>query len=312
MKTESIWKTWLERLYDLRRDKRGAYERPHKPVLLLAIIDEIDRGTVTDNQVRINDDLIASFKRQFEIVRKPGDQPTIQNPFFHLAGDKFWHLEPKESQDAIYRVGEAGGSPSLGELRRRVAFGFFDSGLWNLLKNPESRSELRDALIDRYFPEKRTDLLAHAAQELPAKVADELHEEFQHGRDTAFRRTILEIYDYRCAACGIRVLLESQLSLVEAAHLIPFNLSRNDRPDNGVALCPNHHWAMDRFLIAPCPDNRHSAGIWRVHPRLDDRIEGQKDLLALSDRPVIPPSEEKFLPAADSLKWRAERLVATG
>jgi hypothetical protein len=142
------------------------------------------------------------------------------------------------------------------------------------------------------------------------KSHDELHEEAQRGRDAAFRRTILEIYDYRCAACGIRVLLESRLSLVEAAHLIPFNVSRNDRPDNGVALCPNHHWAMDRFLIAPCPDRRNEAGIWRVSPRLDDRIEGQKDLLALANRPVIPPSEEKFRPASDSLRWREHHLVA--
>jgi hypothetical protein len=66
---------------------------------------------------------------------------------------------------------------------------------------------------------------------------------------------------------------------------------------------------MDRFLIAPCPDRRHQAGIWRVSPRLDDRIEGQKDLLGLSNRPVIPPSEEKFLPAAEALRWREEHLV---
>lgn len=32
------WSNWLDRLYDLRRDKSGSYERPHKPVLLLCII----------------------------------------------------------------------------------------------------------------------------------------------------------------------------------------------------------------------------------------------------------------------------------
>ena len=38
------WGDWLERLYNLRRDKRGSHERPHKPVLLLSIIDLLDRG----------------------------------------------------------------------------------------------------------------------------------------------------------------------------------------------------------------------------------------------------------------------------
>jgi putative restriction endonuclease len=110
---------------------------------------------------------------------------------------------------------------------------------------------------------------------------------------------------------GIRVLLDHVESLVEAAHLIPFGESRNDKPTNGIALCPNHHWAMDRHLIAPCPDSKRRAGIWRVNEeRLDDRIEGQRDLVALSKRPVIPPSEEKFYPALEGLRWREEHLTA--
>jgi len=308
MPNQATWKEWLERLYNLRRDKRGLYERPHKPVLLLAILDLLDRGRISKNQVPLNDELVASFKRYFEVVRQPTDQPTIQNPLFHLSGDKFWRLQPKNKDDAIYRAGEAGGSPSLAELRRRAAFGRFDDGLWALLDDPASRRELRQALVDRYFPKQRGRLDALTKQREPA-VDQMLHEEAQRGRDAAFRRTVLDIYDYRCAACGIRVLLGAEISLVEAAHLIPFNVSQNDKPDNGVALCPNHHWAMDRFLIAPCPDSRHRAGVWKVSGRLDDRIEGQKDLSALANRPVIPPGEEKFLPSLESLKWRQEHLA---
>jgi hypothetical protein len=51
---------------------------------------------------------------------------------------------------------------------------------------------------------------------------------------------------------------------------------QDDKPNNGLALRPNHHRAMDRYLIAPCPDGKHPAGIWRVGPALDSRIEGQK------------------------------------
>lgn len=138
-----------------------------------------------------------------------------------------------------------------------------------------------------------------------------MREDLPPGRDLAFRRMVLEVYDYRCAACGIRVLLDRAMSLVEAAHLIPFHESRNDKPTNGIALCPNHHWAMDRFLIAPCPDTNRQAGIWRVNQgRLDERIEGQRELVALAGKAVIPPKEEKFCPAAESLQWRKEHLIA--
>ena len=137
-----------------------------------------------------------------------------------------------------------------------------------------------------------------------------LNDEFEQARSGAFRQTILEVYDYTCAACGLRVRLNDGFSLVEAAHLVPFSVNRDDQPNNGLALCPNHHRAMDRFLIAPCPDSKHLAGVWRVGPALDSRIEGQKALVALDGQRVIAPSEEKFYPAIESLRWREKQLIA--
>lgn len=106
----------------------------------------------------------------------------------------------------------------------------------------------------------------------------EPYEELPPGRDAAFRRVVLEVYDYTCAACGERLLLGQDM-LVEAAHIIPFSVGRNDKPTNGLALCPNHHWAMDRYLIAPCPDTTRREGVWRVSRRLDNRIHGQRELI---------------------------------
>jgi predicted restriction endonuclease len=96
-----------------------------------------------------------------------------------------------------------------------------------------------------------------------------------------------------------------------------YNLRRDkrgshERPHKPVLLllvCPNHHRAMDRFLIAPCPDREHRAGIWRVGPALDSRIEGQKALVALDGQRVIAPAEEKFYPVMESLRWREQRLT---
>ncbi len=308
--SNSGWEKWLERLYNLRRDKSGSHERPHKPALLLSIIDLLDRGVITRNEVPLSDELVATFKRYFAVVRRENDQPTIQNPFFHLCGDKFWRLVPAAGERQIYQEGATSGAPSVAELRRRVAHGKFDEGMWQLLGKSVARHQLREALIARYFPEDREKLAAIIATGRTAEPVVPVQEEMPPGRDGAFRRTILEVYDYRCAACGVRVLLNQSMSLVEAAHLIPFNVSRNDKPTNGMALCPNHHWAMDRHLIAPVPDSKKPAGIWRVNKdRLDDRIEGQRDLVAIAGKSVIPPGEEKFYPALESLRWREEHLV---
>jgi putative restriction endonuclease len=307
------WGNWLERLYNLRRDKSGAHERPHKPVLLLSIIDLMDRGLVKENAVPLSEELVATFKRYFEVVRENDDQPTIQTPFFHLSGDKFWQLVPRPGKDLVYREGALAGAPGVKLLRESSLFGRFDDGLWQLLAYDVSRHQLREALIARYFPEDREKLAALAAASRNIPASDVLREDLPPRRNAAFRQTILEIYDYRCAACGVRVILDQRISLVEAAHLIPFDVSRNDRPTNGVALCPNHHWAMDRYLISPCPDTRRTAGVWRVNTRLlDDRIDGQRELVALAEKPVIPPADKQFYPALESLSWRQEHLATNG
>jgi len=91
-----------------------------------------------------------------------------------------------------------------------------------------------------------------------------------------------------------------------AAHLIPFSESQNDHPTNGLAICKNHHWAMDRNLIAPAPDHH-----WHV-PKIRDprRSNWEKELIALSGQSLLLPQDEVFHPDAEGLRWRYERLIA--
>ena len=68
------------------------------------------------------------------------------------------------------------------------------------------------------------------------------HKKFK--RDPLFKKIINEIYDHRCALCGI------QLELTEAAHIIPHSHeSGTDDPTNGICMCPLHHTAYDKGLI---------------------------------------------------------------
>jgi len=51
--SNTVWENWLERLYNLRRDKSGSHERPHKPALLLSIIDLLDHGVITRKEFKV-------------------------------------------------------------------------------------------------------------------------------------------------------------------------------------------------------------------------------------------------------------------
>ncbi len=122
-------------------------------------------------------------------------------------------------------------------------------------------------------------------------------------RSPAFRRVVIENYDFRCAASGLRIVLPDGTSMVEAAHIHPFSECADDDPRNGVALTPDMHWAMDKNLIAPDPDF-----VWRVSGALDDRVPDYKRLTDLSGRKLFLPSDKRFWPKRESLAWRIERL----
>ncbi|MFW6218222.1 MAG: HNH endonuclease [Verrucomicrobiota bacterium] len=91
---------------------------------------------------------------------------------------------------------------------------------------------------------------------------------------------------------------------IDAAHLLPWDRYRNDHPTNGLALCKNHHWAMDRNVIAPAPDHR-----WRVSKVIDPRrSNGEKELSELAGQALLLPKDPAFYPNEAGLEWRTERL----
>ena len=74
-------------------------------------------------------------------------------------------------------------------------------------------------------------------------------------RDSVFRETLLEQYDYKCAVTGnqIQTPIASQsnnrLHEVEAAHVIPKKFDGSDDFRNGLILCRTLHWAFDQGLF---------------------------------------------------------------
>ncbi len=294
----------IGRLYDLNVGTTPVaegqpHERPHKPLLLLAAFDLIDEGLATSERIPWCQELRDRFSARFLLVRKHNDQNNPDLPFRHLAGDGFW--QPFEA-DGVTPIRREIRVSDIGQV-----FARFTDGFQHLTAIAENRQLMREALIARYFPNIRScDLTVASSSSSPlAKVAEDT---LEYGRSPAFRRKILAIYDHQCAACGLRIKLPAaqDVSFIDAAHLIPFSTSHNDHPSNGLALCKNHHWAMDRNLIAPSPDH-----YWHVSRILDPRRStGEAELLSLSRKSLLLPQDEAFHPDAEGLKWRLEQLIA--
>ena len=208
---------------------------------------------------------------------------------------------------------------SFADIIDNVAHAFLDEELYTLVLDERARTELRDQLVVSWFG-TRSDALANVLRE--ERRIDRYETELRclatgkaplgvrepepppPARDAAFRRVVSQIYDYRCAASGWRIILPDSRSMIEAAHLIPFAESHDDDPRNGIALVPSFHWALDANVIAPGPDYK-----WHVSKALDDRLPDNKPILELEGRTILLPKDKALWPNKQALQWRMQHLI---
>lgn len=300
---------YLKKFTKLRTGVSHGHVRPHKPVMLLAILLLIENRKITSNRIDYSPQLLELFKRFFDIVRTEQDALSPLLPFFYLRGDNFFHHKPFKDEENSYKSFSDPGS--VKKFTGIVEYAYLDEELWAYLQDQPALNTLRDGLIQSYFPSYKAQIESIVKEEKEISgyetvlkgEPDKIKETQSVYRSTAFARIIREIYDYRCAACGLRLNMNG-LVIIDAAHLIPFSESQDDDPRNGIALCKNHHWAMDKFLIVPGTDR-----LWHVSPELDDRIEGCKEIISLNKRKILLPHDQKYYPKKESLNWRHIRIL---
>jgi putative restriction endonuclease len=287
---------------------------PNKPILLLSIIELISQGKVQHNHITLSAELIATFLNlwsHLELVRKP----DIGLPFYHLKGDKFWYLQPKPGCEAIARSAKIN---TISELRQFVLFGYFDPELFALLINPDSRTILTNTLINTWFSNKteqikrlfQIDAFAEWEESLrlqggkvyePKELEDE---QASIVRDAAFRRIIVSTYDYRCALCGLQILNSLGENIVDGAHIKPFYLFHDDRINNGLSLCKNHHWAFDRFWFT-LNDNYTVI----VAEELREISPHCTPITAFANHSITLPNHEQYYPRQDAIGWHRDEFL---
>lgn len=284
--------------------------------MLLAVLDLARAGGLQENRIYFAPPLLERYARFFEAVSTPNDHPNPYFPFFHLRGElrggqeSFWHLQSLPGRETAARTMKT--ARSLADITGNIAYAFLDIELFDLLQRDDALSALGET-ISTHWLDRGLEELRVIASTL-GKVSS-YERELRRGapivreppplyiRDPAFRRVVTEAYDYRCCATGLRVVLSATEAMVEAAHILPFCESADDDPRNGLALCPNMHWAMDKNLIAPGPDMK-----WHVSPTLDRRVPDFGQFFALDGAYLLPPREARFAPKRQSLEWRMERL----
>lgn len=294
------------------------FRAPHKPLLLLAVIDLIAQGIIKTNFIEFTPDLGELFTLYWSCVMPSDQRSNIILPFYHLNSDKFWHHIPKPGMEAVLAATrQIRGVVQLKEIVLGVKL---DGELYSLLCHEESRNLLRTSLIETCFaPELHAALVEQgiinreAFQYSQTLLEKSRHQQVQEEgdaekytpavRDQAFRRVIVSMYDHRCAVCGIRMLTPDCHTVVDAAHIVPWSLTHDDTVQNGMALCRLCHWTFDEGLITV-------SGLYAVlvSKQLSANNNIPSHMQTLAGRSIIGPAEQTLWPDKDALHWHQQKI----
>ncbi len=256
---------YIKQFKNLRVDRTHKVPAPHKPVLLLSVLQMYQKGTIKDDKIFITPELISMFKVNWSLLVISNNTCNLAYPFYHLKSSSFWKLIPK-NQVSILNF-----SVSLSNLNALVECAVIADDLLNLALNNESNIVLSQVLLNEFFPQTKdriersassqekmlskieNDILHEPPSKYSAKVkklVEQKDEEEVFLRGGLFKREIPKIYNYTCCISGMRIESTLNLSMIDACHIVPFSESYDDTISNGIALCPNLHRAFDRGLIS--------------------------------------------------------------
>ena len=240
---------WLARLSRLnsaagRGQCRG--KAPHKPLLLLCLLDMAEAGELLSPTFTRTPGLVLRFMSQGSLVadRWP-TRLDIRLPFYHLSSQDFWQPLTPARTPALSPE-----SCSICEIHPE----FFE-----LISKSNFRRDARLLLLSRYFERsERLGLLESmglpaedhpAAERRMQQVESEaLAAAKRRGRSARFAIQVVSRYKFTCALTGFCCITSDGSVVVDAAHIEQWSTSQNDELANGLALCKNAHWMFDEGL----------------------------------------------------------------
>jgi len=312
----------------MRRDANSDWpietggKAPHKPLMLLAIMDLIEAGVIAENLITYDERLLATFDMYWQ--RCVGNRPTNPlQPFWYLKGDGFWTLVPQPGCKQALDAMTAGKVPARRSLNRLLAGAQLHAELYALMSTHEGRKDLRRDIIGHYFAglllgqlEQQHEVIVQStrcATALRRRLNQELADLFagdgaldgdftEESRSIAFRSVVVDAYVHTCAMCGTRIRTPTGRSAVQAAHIVPFIVCKNNDPRNGMALCPLHHWAFDQGMVTVT-----SHFLVQLHPYANE-LPADVNFLSLKDRVLLLPTDERIHPASIALDWHRRHV----
>lgn len=321
-KTISTYLSYFKKLNRSSHAKLG--KAPHKPVLLLSVLQLIRSGVIRNNRIFITPDLVLAFKSNWNILVETHHTCNFSLPFFHMKSEPFWtltFLSPKGS--SLKSIS------TLNVLKDFVAFAEIDVTLFSLLGDTVTNFYFEEALLELYFPNTRFSYKGKESQEylleteikneivnessevyqlkmkeMVLQLSEEEVEEERFIRGGIFKKEIPRIYHNQCCISGMRIETTINAQMVDACHIRPFSISNDDTISNGICLSPNLHRAFDRGLLTINDDF-----IVRISPTVIES-ESVYSIKQFEGKRINLPENSKHYPSPFNFQWhQKEKFV---
>jgi putative restriction endonuclease len=281
----------LDAFRSIRSWVSGDHRAPHKPLLLLIALAELQRNG--GRWIAYND-IEPKLRQLLSDFGPPRRAIHPEYPFWRLTSDELW--EVKDANDIKQTLTSSGDVPVTVLRRRQAKAGFTEPFFETLHNRPELMNRAAALLLEQTFPRSLHTAILDAIGYPWVPVT-------RARRDPEFRAGILRIYEHRCAVCGFDGRLGGTDLGLEAAHIKWFASGGPDTFDNGLALCVFHHHAFDR-------------GAFSLNDELlvivSKDVYGQNHLdellLRYNGRPLRPPQAGEPRPDRAYIEWHRREV----
>jgi putative restriction endonuclease len=280
MKIEEI----MKKINNLTIWKKGDQRAPHKPLLILFALGQIQTGNSRLLPYEFVRDKLQELLREFGPIRKSYHP---EEPFVRLTKDGIWEL----SKHVDYK------NPSNKKLLTdNVSGGFMLEVYKYLTSNPNLIQDIAQTILEEHFPDT-------LHEDILESVGLEFNTNTHKKRDPHFREKILRAYGYSCAICGYNVRLAHSLVGVEAAHIKWHQAGGPDIEENGIALCSLHHKLFDRGVFTISRDR-----IMIVSQDAHGTHGFNEWLLKFHGQIIREPIQEFYYPNHSYLNWHVREV----
>ncbi|WP_258102830.1 HNH endonuclease [Marinoscillum sp. MHG1-6] len=308
---------YLKAFKKLRVDRSHGVA-PHKPILLISVIQSFNAGIFSNSNVYLTPEFVAFFKANWSTLVTTNHDCRISYPFYYMKSEGFWALIPKDGFSDLEKMGSL--MKSFANLKAVVDHAQLETDLVVLLKDSHCNQMLLRFLLDEYFPVTKSHFSNQSAssiienlknnflneppneyQKRSRKLIDQKEDEEIYLRSSVFKREIPRIYNNSCCITGLRVESLHNVSMIDACHIVPFSESYDDTVTNGIAFCPNLHRAFDRGFITITPD---------YTVRVSDQFleEGGYSIKQYRGSKIHLPKNQKYWPRQENLEWHGIRI----